>query len=98
MPDVKTTITVSRTSIYAYCLVCCIDQHGGKKEEEPVHIINIALQIEKNCKDVEILRKMVYEFTQSKVTYSMLYSQELSTLRFLTLSLFCGDEMIVVEQ
>ncbi|XP_020604828.1 acetyl-CoA carboxylase-like isoform X1 [Orbicella faveolata] len=39
---------------------------GARKEEEPVHIINIALQIEKNCKDVEICRKMVYEFTQSK--------------------------------
>ena len=42
-------------------------QSGARKEEEPVHIINIALQIEKNCKDVEICRKMVYEFTQSKV-------------------------------
>ncbi|KAJ7391694.1 hypothetical protein OS493_017391 [Desmophyllum pertusum] len=39
---------------------------GAAKEEEPIHIINIALQIEKNCKDVEICRKMVYEFTQSK--------------------------------
>ena len=37
------------------------------KEEEPVHIINVALKIEKNCKDVQICRKMVYEFTQSKV-------------------------------
>ncbi|XP_073241070.1 acetyl-CoA carboxylase-like isoform X1 [Porites lutea] len=36
------------------------------KEEEPVHIINVALKIEKNCKDVQICRKMVYEFTQSK--------------------------------
>jgi len=44
-----------------------LSQPDTKKEEEPVHIINIALQIEKNCKDVEICRKMVYEFTQSKV-------------------------------
>ena len=42
-------------------------QHGAKKEEEPIHIINIALKIEKNSKDIEFQRKMVYEFTQSKV-------------------------------
>lgn len=48
-------------------------QPGARKEEEPVHIINIALQIEKNCKDVEICRKMVYEFTQSKVKIYIVY-------------------------
>lgn len=48
-------------------------QSGARKEEEPVHIINIALQIEKNCKDVEICRKMVYEFTQSKVKIYIVY-------------------------
>ncbi|XP_029189065.2 LOW QUALITY PROTEIN: acetyl-CoA carboxylase-like [Acropora millepora] len=41
-------------------------EHGAKKEEEPIHIINIALKIEKNSKDIEFQRKMVYEFTQSK--------------------------------
>lgn len=39
---------------------------GAGKEEEPIHIINVALRVEKNCKDVEICRKLVYEFTQSK--------------------------------
>lgn len=41
-------------------------EHGAKKEEEPIHIINIALKIQKNSKDIELQRKMVYEFTQSK--------------------------------
>lgn len=59
-------------------ICCCFLQPEAKKEEEPIHIINIALQIEKNCKDMESCRKMVYEFTHSKVKISSLLQLQLS--------------------
>lgn len=58
-------------------------QHGAKKEEEPIHIINIALKIEKNSKDIEFQRKMVYEFTQSKVRIPPINYSYLTTIHTL---------------
>ena len=38
-------------------------------EEEPIHIINVAIKIDKKNKDPALLNEQVYEFTKSQVSY-----------------------------
>ncbi|XP_015754053.1 PREDICTED: acetyl-CoA carboxylase 1-like [Acropora digitifera] len=68
-------------------------EHGAKKEEEPIHIINIALKIEKNSKDIEFQRKMVYEFTQSKMSSQ----SEVTDYRFFIRSIVRHSDFITKE-